>query len=126
MQSGLLAADRYEGAELTFRDGLAQLCHRGMEATVKSNREHDAGALRGLYCLDRVPGRQGERLFHEHVLSGRGRADDLLSVLAMRRGEDDGVDRGVGQDRHPMTQPSSARLGRRTSRRCQRGACARR
>ena len=73
-------------------EALADFHHRGMEAAVEADRQHDAGFLRrgdGLLGARPV---ERQRLLDMDVLAGRDRGHHLLGVLAVRRRQHHGVD----------------------------------
>src|ERR1700759_4195769 len=87
-----------DGAETAVVYPRLQLDHRRMKPSRIGNTPHQPAArsrgdrgLRSFYI-------EGERLFHEDVLAGRGGALDLGAVLAVRRRKHDRIDCRVGED----------------------------
>ena len=70
-----------------------------MKAAAIADRQRDAGFARRLDRGLRARVIERDRLFHQNVLARRRRLLDLLGVLTVRRGQHDGVDAGIGQDR---------------------------
>ena len=97
--------------EAAVVDARLQLDHRRMKATGIGDPQRNPGACRR---IERALGTfdvEGERLFHQDVLARGGGALDLFPVLAVRRGEDDGVDRRVGEGPAQIVAIGDAVLG---------------
>ena len=97
--------------EAAIVDSRLQLDHRRVKAPGIGDAQRDPGAR---HRIERPFGAfdvEGERLFHEDVLAGGGSALDLRPVLAVRGGEDDRVDRRIGEDPPEIVVISDAVLG---------------
>ena len=101
---------------LLFSEARFQIAMGEIEASLKADREHDAGLARRVDCPFGASPVQGERLFDIDVLAGGGGPQNLILMLAVRRRRHDRVDAGIGQQRsHILVQrdaPAAAELRR--------------
>ena len=105
-----------DDAEAAVRHPRLQLDHRRVKAARIGDAEHHPGPR---HRVERRRGAlhvEGERLFHEDVLAGSRGPLDLRAVLAVRRREDDGIDRRVGEDLVEVVLQRDALSRRRTPR----------
>ena len=65
--------------------------------------------------------RQGQRLFAKHMLAGCDRGLDLLAMQRMRRGEHDGLHRGIGERIRVVRRQCDALFGANRARRLEVG-----
>ena len=114
-----------DGPQFSAGNDLAQRLHRRPEASILTDRERNPGLTAGVEHLLGVRAVQRQRLFAEHVLACGGTGDDLGAMQRMRRGQENRIDRRIGQrglevvdQMQPMP---SAELARALHRRFDRG-----
>ena len=100
-----------EEAEAPVIDPRLQLDHRRVEAPGVGDAEHYPGTRHRIERRFGALHIERKGLFHKDVLAGGRRPLDLRPVLAVRRREDDGVDRRVGEDRIEIVLERNAVLG---------------
>ena len=95
----MLCDDADDPSHASVAQPLPQLAERGVETAAVTDRQHDSRLVGGVGRGLRARAIERDRLFHQNVFSRRRRSLDLLGVLTVRCGENDGVDAGIGQDR---------------------------
>ena len=89
--------DVHDRAELAAIDQPLGLDQGRLEAPLVADPEYEAALAAGAHHLPGVGGEKRERLFAEHVPAGRSRRQDLGFVQRVRRREDYGPDRRIGE-----------------------------
>ena len=84
-------------AEFAGRKPLSHLDHGGLEPAFVADTQLNAGLVHGRNRSLRVGRGGAERLFAEHMASGRRGRDDLFGMALLRRRENDRLNPGVGQ-----------------------------
>src|SRR4029077_3326961 len=80
-------------------------------AVLQHDPELAARALHGLDALQRPFGCHVERLLHEHMLAGSGRAQDEVATREGWREQEDDVDRRIGEDAVELGRERELRIG---------------